>query len=157
MFYVVTYVLASLGAFGTILLLSRAGFESDEISDFAGLNKRNSWYAAIMMMMMFSMAGIPFFVGFFAKFSVLQAAVATDHLWFAIAAIFFSLVGAYYYLRVVKVMYFDPPASTVPITATADVKLLLSVNGLAVALIGIFPNALMVLCATSLSRSITIF
>ncbi|GHU26314.1 NADH-quinone oxidoreductase subunit N [Betaproteobacteria bacterium] len=157
MFYVVTYVLASLGAFGTILLLSRAGFESDEISDFAGLNKRNSWYAAIMMMMMFSMAGIPFFVGFFAKFSVLQAAVASDQMWFAIAAIFFSLVGAYYYLRVVKVMYFDPPASTVPITATADVKLLLSVNGLAVALIGIFPNALMVLCATSLSRSITIF
>jgi NADH-quinone oxidoreductase subunit N len=157
MFYVVTYVLASLGAFGTILLLSRAGFESDEISDFAGLNKRNSWYAAIMMMMMFSMAGIPFFVGFFAKFSVLQAAIATEHLWLAILAIFFSLVGAYYYLRVVKVMYFDPPASTVPINATTGVKLLLSANGLAIALIGIFPNALMILCATSLNSSITVF
>ena len=90
MFYVVTYVLTSLGAFGTILLLSRAGFESDEISDFAGLNKRNSWYAAIMMMMMLSMAGIPFFVGFIAKFSVLQAVVAAGHLWLALAAVFFG-------------------------------------------------------------------
>ncbi len=154
MFYVVTYVLTSLGAFGTILLLSRAGFESDEISDFAGLNKRNSWYAAIMMMMMFSMAGIPFFVGFFAKFSVLQAVVAAGHLWLALAAVFFSLVGAYYYLRVVKVMYFDAPANAVPIKASMDVKLLMSANGLAVALIGIFPNGLMMLCATSLTNSI---
>jgi len=155
MFYVVTYVLTSLGAFGTILLLSRAGFESDEISDFSGLNKRNSWYAAIMMMMMFSMAGIPFFVGFFAKFSVLQAVVAAGHLWLALAAVFFSLVGAYYYLRVVKVMYFDPPVSVVPIKASMDVKLLMSANGLAVALIGIFPNGLMMLCATSLTNSIS--
>jgi NADH-quinone oxidoreductase subunit N len=154
MFYVVTYVLASLGAFGTILLLSRAGFESDEISDFAGLNKRNSWYAAIMMMMMFSMAGIPFFVGFFAKLSVLQAAVAGGHLWLALVAVFFSLIGAFYYLRVVKVMYFDPPASAAPIEATMDVKLLLSVNGLAVALIGILPNSLMMLCTESLADSI---
>ena len=155
MFYVVTYVLTSLGAFGTILLLSRAGFESDEISDFAGLNKRNSWYAAIMMMMMLSMAGIPFFVGFIAKFSVLQAVVAAGHLWLALAAVFFSLVGAYYYLRVVKVMYFDSPTSAVPIKATMDVKLLMSANGLAVALIGIFPNGLMMLCATSLTNSIS--
>ena len=155
MFYVVTYVLTSLGAFGTILLLSRAGFEADEISDFAGLNKRNSWFAAIMMMMMFSMAGIPFFVGFFAKFSVLQAVVAAGHLWLALAAVFFSLIGAYYYLRVVKVMYFDQPvANPAPIKATMDVKLLLSANGLAVALIGIFPNGLMMLCATSLTGSI---
>jgi NADH-quinone oxidoreductase subunit N len=154
MFYVVTYVLASLGAFGTILLLSRAGFESDEISDFAGLNKRNSWYAAIMMMMMFSLAGIPFFVGFFAKLSVLQAVVAAGHLWLALVAVFFSLVGAYYYLRIVKVMYFDPPTSTAPIEAPMDAKVLMSANGLAVALIGIFPNGLMMLCATSLTGSI---
>jgi NADH-quinone oxidoreductase subunit N len=154
MFYVVTYVLASLGAFGTILLLSRAGLEADEISDFAGLNQRNSWYAAIMMTMMFSMAGIPFFVGFFAKFSVLQAAVAAGHLWLALVAVFFSLVGAYYYLRIVKLMYFDPPAREAPIEAPFDVKLLLSLNGLAVALIGIFPNGLMMLCAMSLKDSI---
>lgn len=155
MFYVVTYALTSLGAFGAILLLSRAGFESEEISDFAGLNKRNSWYAAIMMMMMFSMAGIPFFVGFFAKFSVLQAVVATGHLWLALTAVFFSLVGAFYYLRVVKVMYFDPPTSNVSIKAPLNVKLLLSANGLAVALIGIFPNSLMMLCAASLTNSIS--
>ena len=155
MFYVVTYVLSSLGAFGMILLLSRSGFEAQEISDFAGLNKRNSWYAAIMMMMMFSMAGIPFFVGFFAKFSVLQAVVAAGHLWLALAAVFFSLVGAYYYLRVVKVMYFDPPVDTVTIQAPTEVKLLMSVNGLAVALIGILPNGLMMLCATSLKNSIS--
>ncbi len=157
MFYVVTYVLSTLGAFGTILLLSRAGFEAEEISDFSGLNKRNSWYAAIMMMMMFSMAGIPFFVGFFAKFSVLQAVVAAGHLWLALAAVFFSLVGAYYYLRVVKVMYFDPPADNTPIKAPGEVKLLMSANGLAVALIGISPNALMILCVTSLNDSISFF
>jgi NADH-quinone oxidoreductase subunit N len=154
MFYVVTYVIASLAAFGTILLLSRQGFEADEISDFAGLNKRNSWYAGIMMMAMFSMAGIPFFVGFFAKFSVLVAVVTAGHLWLALVAIFFSLVGAYYYLRIVKVMYFDPPASSEPIEATPDVKLLLSVNGLAIALIGVFPNALMKLCTDSLAGSV---
>ena len=155
MFYLVTYVLAGLGAFGTVLLLSRSGFESEEISDFAGLNKRNSWYAAIMMMMMFSMAGIPFFVGFFAKFSVFQAALGAGHLWLVLLAVFFSLVGAYYYLRIVKVMYFDPPpAGAKPIAAKMDVKLLLSINGLAVALIGIFPNSLMKLCADSLVGSI---
>ena len=154
MFYVVTYALTSLGTFGTILLLARAGFESDEISDFAGLNKRNAWYAAIMMMMMFSMAGIPFFVGFFAKFSVLQAVVAGGHLWLALAAVFFSLVGAYYYLRVVKVMYFDPPSRSESIKSPLNVKLLLSVNGLAVAVLGIFPNGLLMLCAESLARSI---
>jgi NADH-quinone oxidoreductase subunit N len=154
MFYVVTYVIASLGAFGTILLLSREGFEADEISDFSGLNKRNSWYAAIMMMAMFSLAGIPFFVGFFAKFSVLLAAVNAGHLWLALVAIFFSLVGAYYYLRIVKVMYFDPPADAAPIETTPDVKLLLSVNGLAIALIGIFPNGLMKLCVDSLANSV---
>ena len=154
MFYVITYVLTSAGTFGMILLLARTGFESDEISDFAGLNKRNPWYAALMMMMMFSMAGIPFFVGFFAKFSVLQAVVAAGYLWLAIAAVFFSLVGAYYYLRVVKVMYFDPPANKSRIEAPMDIKILLSANGLAVALIGVFPQTLMSLCAFSLLRSL---
>ena len=154
MFYVITYVLSSAGAFGTILLLSRAGFEAEEIKDFAGLNRRSPWFAAVMMMMMFSMAGIPFFVGFFAKFSVLQAVVAAGYLWLAIAAVFFSLVGAYYYLRIVKVMYFDPPADMTPINATIDVKVLMSANGLAVALLGIFPQTLMSLCAFALLRSL---
>ena len=154
MFYVITYVLSSAGAFGIILLLSRAGFESEEITDFAGLNKRSPWFAAIMMIMMFSMAGIPFFVGFFAKFAVLQAVVAADYLWLSIVAVFFSLVGAYYYLRIVKLMYFDRPVDHTPIVAPMNVKVLLSANGLAVALLGIFPNSLMWICAFSLSRSL---
>ena len=154
MFYIVTYVLTSAGAFGMILLLSRAGFESEEISDFAGLNKRSPWFAAVMMMMMFSMAGIPFFVGFFAKFSVLQAVVAAGHVWLAIAAVFFSLVGAYYYLRVVKVMYFDQATDDTPIQTSLNVKLLMSTNGLAVALLGIFPQPLMSVCAFALMRSL---
>ena len=154
MFYVITYVLTSVGAFGMILLLARAGFESDEIKDFAGLNKRNPWFAAVMMMMMFSMAGIPFFVGFFAKFSVLVSVVAAGHLWLAIAAVLFSLVGAFYYLRVVKLMYFDLPESTMPIRAPMNVKALISANGMAVALLGLFPNYLMSLCTVSLLRSL---
>jgi len=154
MFYVITYVLTSAGTFGMILLLARAGFESEEIEDFKGLNKRSPWFAAVMMMMMFSMAGVPFFVGFFAKFSVLQAVVAAGYLWLAIAAVLFSLVGAFYYLRVVKVMYFDQPTDTSPIMAPIDMKILMSANGLAVALLGIFPQALMSLCAYALLRSL---
>ncbi len=154
MFYIITYVLTSAGTFGVILLLARAGFESEEISDFSGLNKRSPWFAAVMMMMMFSMAGIPFFVGFFAKFSVLQAVVAAGYLWLAIAAVMFSLVGAFYYLRVVKVMYFDQPTHSGAVSAPVDVKILLSANGLAVALLGIFPQHLMSLCAFSLLRSL---
>lgn len=154
MFYVVTYVLTSAGAFGVILLLSRAGFESDEIKDFAGLNKRSPWFAAVMMMMMFSMAGVPFFVGFFAKFSVLVALVAAGHPWLAVAAVFFSLIGAFYYLRVVKVMYFDQPSDASRLEASVGVKVLISANGAAVALLGIFPNALMTLCALSLMQSL---
>ncbi len=146
MFYIVTYVLTSAGTFGMILLLSRAGFESEEIRDFSGLNKRSPWFAAIMMMMMFSMAGIPFFVGFFAKFSVLQAVVIADQIWLAIVAVFFSLVGAYYYLRVVKVMYFDPPVDDAPINVPMDFKVLMSANGAAVALLGLFPQMLMWVC-----------
>jgi NADH-quinone oxidoreductase subunit N len=154
MFYVLTYVLTSAGTFGMILLLARAGFESDELDDFKGLNKRSPWFAAVMMMMMFSMAGVPFFVGFFAKLSVLQAVVAAGYLWLALAAVFFSLVGAFYYLRVVKIMYFDEPTVMTPISAPVDMKLLMSANGLAVALLGIFPQALMSLCAYSLLRSL---
>ena len=155
MFYVITYVLTSAGTFGMILLLARAGFESDEIDDFKGLNKRSPWFAGMMMMMMmFSMAGVPFFVGFFAKFSVLQAVVAAGYLWLAIVAIMFSLIGCFYYLRVVKIMYFDQPTNPMPIVAPLDVKILMSANGLAVALLGIFPQVLMSLCAFALLRSL---
>ncbi|WP_291995277.1 NADH-quinone oxidoreductase subunit NuoN [Candidatus Accumulibacter sp. ACC003] len=154
MFYVITYVLSSAGTFGMILLLARGGLESDELEDFKGLNKRSPWFAAVMMMMMFSMAGVPFFVGFFAKFSVLQAVVAAGYLWLAIVAVLFSLIGCFYYLRVVKIMYFDEPINTTPIHAPMDMKVLMSANGLAVALLGIFPQALMSLCAFALLRSL---
>ncbi|MDR2837466.1 MAG: NADH-quinone oxidoreductase subunit NuoN [Azonexus sp.] len=155
MFYVVSYVLMSLGTFGMILLMSRSGFEADTLDDFKGLNQRSPWFAAIMMMLMFSMAGIPFFIGFFAKFTVLMAVIAAGYIWFAIVAVLFSLIGAFYYLRVVKLMYFDAPQDETPIAADADMRLLISANGIAVALFGLFPQVIMTLCAFSLLRSLT--
>ncbi|MDD2663636.1 MAG: NADH-quinone oxidoreductase subunit NuoN [Dechloromonas sp.] len=154
MFYVIAYVLMSAGSFGMILLMSRAGFEAEELDDYKGLNKRSPWFAGIMMMLMFSMAGVPFFIGFFAKFSVLQAVVAAGYLWLAIVAVLFSLIGAFYYLRVVKLMYFDAPADETPIDAPMDMRVLISANGVAVALLGIFPQVIMSLCAYSLLRSL---
>jgi NADH-quinone oxidoreductase subunit N len=153
LYYVVAYVLMTLGGFGMILLLSRAGYEAEDLEDFKGLNKRSPWFAAMMMVLMLSMAGIPFFIGFFAKFSVLLAIVDVGKVWAAVVAVLFSLVGAYYYLRVVKLMYFDPPVDSAPIQATIDVRILLSANGLAVALFGLFPNAIMMLCTAALVRS----
>jgi NADH-quinone oxidoreductase subunit N len=154
MFYVIAYVLMSAGTFGMILLMSRAGFEAEEIDDFKGLNKRSPWFAGIMLMLMFSMAGVPFFIGFFAKFSVLQAVVAAGYMWLAIVAVLFSLIGTFYYLRVVKVMYFDAPADDTPLAAPMDMRILISANGLAVAFLGIFPQVIMSLCAYALLRSL---
>ena len=154
MFYVVAYVLMSLGTFGIILLMSRAGFEAEEIEDYRGLNKRSPWFAGVMLMLMFSMAGVPFFVGFFAKFSVLQAVVAAGYMWLAIVAVLFSLIGAFYYLRVVKVMYFDNPVDETPLEACGSMKALVSINGIAVALFGLMPQTLMSLCAYALLRSL---
>ena len=153
MFYVIAYVMMTTGAFGMILLMSRAGFEADNIDDFKGLNKRSPWFAGVMLMLMFSMAGIPFFVGFFAKFSVLQSVVAAGYMWLAIVAVLFSLIGAFYYLRVVKVMYFDAPSEESPLLAGMDMRVLVSLNGLAVALFGVFPDYLMFLCNTVLAMS----
>jgi NADH-quinone oxidoreductase subunit N len=154
MFYTVAYVLMSLASFGMVLLLARSGFEAEDLDDFKGLNKRSPWFAAMMMIVMFSMAGIPFFVGFFAKFSVLQAVVAAGYVWLAVYAVFFSLIGAFYYLRVVKLMYFDPPQDSTPLTATIDTRVLMSANGLGIAVLGIMPQALMSLCAFALLRSL---
>ena len=154
MFYVVAYVLTTAAAFGMILLMARAGFEADNLDDYKGLNRRSPWFAGIMLMVMFSMAGIPFFVGFFAKFSVLQAVVAAGYMWLAIVAVLFSLIGAFYYLRVVKLMYFDAPADDSPLQATTDMRILISANGLAVALLGLFPQVIMSLCAYALLRSL---
>lgn len=154
MFYVIAYVLMSTASFGVILLMSRAGFEAENLDDFKGLNKRSPWFAGIMLMVMFSMAGVPFFIGFFAKFSVLQAVVAAGYYWLAIVAVLFSLIGAFYYLRVVKLMYFDAPVDEAPISAGMDMRILISVNGLAVAALGIFPQIIMSLCAYALLRSL---
>jgi NADH-quinone oxidoreductase subunit N len=153
MYYVIAYVMMSLGSFGMILLLSRAGYEAESLEDFKGLNRRSPWFAAVMMVLMFSMAGIPFFIGFFAKFSVLIAAVNAGYLAVAVIAVMFSLVGAFYYLRVVKLMYFDPPVDAAPISAPVDLRVLLSANGLAVVLLGAFPGILIDLCAKTLARS----
>jgi NADH-quinone oxidoreductase subunit N len=120
LYYTVAYVLMSLGAFGMVLLLSRAGYEAENLEDFKGLNKRSPWFAAMMLIIMFSMAGIPFFIGFFAKFAVLLAAVKAGYTAVAVIAVMFSLIGAFYYLRVVKLMYFDAPVDSAPITAGLD-------------------------------------
>jgi NADH-quinone oxidoreductase subunit N len=154
MFYSISYVLMTLGAFGMILLLSRAGFEAENLDDFKGLSQRSPWFALMMGILMFSLAGVPFFVGFWAKFSVLLAVVDTGQIWLAVVAVFFSLIGAFYYLRVVKLMWFDAPVNPVPIEASFDMRLLLSVNGLAVALLGAFPQAIMTLCTFTLLRSL---
>jgi NADH-quinone oxidoreductase subunit N len=155
MFYVVTYVLTTLASFGVILLLSREGFESEEISDFAGLNQRSPLYAAVMALSLFSLAGIPPMVGFFAKLSVLEAQIATGStlsLVLAVFAVLMSLVGAFYYLRLVKVMYFDPPTTTTPVQAPADVRVVLCVNGALVLLLGMAPGGLMAVCVQSVRQ-----
>jgi len=154
MFYAVTYVLMSLGAFGMILLLSREGFEADNLNDFKGLSQRSPWLAFMMLLLMFSMAGVPPTVGFYAKFSVLNAAVQTGHLPLVVMAVLFSLVGAFYYLRVVKLMYFDAPESHEKLYIQPDSSLLISINGLAVLLLGILPNTLMSVCAVSVQQSL---
>jgi NADH-quinone oxidoreductase subunit N len=146
MFYIITYALMAAGAFGMIILLSRAGFEADEISDFKGLNQRNSWFAFMMLILMFSMAGVPPTVGFYAKLSVLQAVVQVDMIWLAAVAVFFSVIGAFYYIRMVKVMYFDDPEDEAPLASNFDLRFGLSANGLAILLLGLFPGSLMALC-----------
>jgi NADH-quinone oxidoreductase subunit N len=153
MFYVVVYVLMALGAFGVVLLLSRAGFEADNLSDFKGLNQRSPWYAFVTLMAMFSLAGIPPTVGFYAKLAVLQSVLAAGHVWLAVLAVIFSLIGAFYYLRVVKLMYFDTPEDASPIEPAADMSVLLSANGLAVLALGIVPQPLMALCLYAVEQS----
>jgi NADH-quinone oxidoreductase subunit N len=146
MFYVVVYALMSLGGFGMIILLSRAGFEADNLDDFKGLNERSPWMAAMMMILMFSMAGVPPTVGFYAKLSVLQSIVQVDMVWLAVYAVIFSVIGAFYYLRIVKLMYFEKPEDTARIEAGMDMRIVLSANSLGMLLLGIFPASLMQWC-----------
>jgi NADH-quinone oxidoreductase subunit N len=154
MFYTVIYVLMTLGTFGMILLLSRVGFEADKLDDFKGLNQRSPWFAFMMLLLMFSMAGIPPTVGFYAKLSVLNAVMQSGHVWLAVMAVLFSLIGAFYYLRIVKLMYFDAPESHEPIVLGQDTVLLISLNGLAMLLLGLLPGTLMSVCAVSVQQSL---
>ncbi|MEG0445905.1 MULTISPECIES: NADH-quinone oxidoreductase subunit NuoN [unclassified Comamonas] len=157
MFYIVTYVLTALAAFGVVLLLAREGFESEEISDLAGLNQRSPLYAGVMAICLFSMAGIPPLVGFYAKLSVLQALISsgsTLHIGLAVFAVIMSLIGAFYYLRVVKVMYFDAPITATSVSAPLDVRVVLTINGALVLLLGILPGGLMALCADAIVRAL---
>jgi NADH-quinone oxidoreductase subunit N len=159
MFYVVSYVLTTLGTFGLIMFLSRQGFESEDIADLAGLAQRSPWLAGVMAVFMFSLAGVPPLVGFYAKLAVLQALVSTNvagYIWLAVIAVVLSLVGAYYYLRVVKVMYFDEPVGTpAAIERSPGISLLLALNGAAVLGFGLLPGGLMNLCRDAIVKAMS--
>ncbi|MES9936817.1 MAG: NADH-quinone oxidoreductase subunit NuoN [Sedimenticola sp.] len=151
MFYSIVYALMAVGGFGIVMLLSRRGFEAEQLEDYKGLNERSPWFAGMMLLLMFSMAGVPPTVGFFAKMFVLEAVVSVDMTWLALVGVFFSIIGAFYYLRIVKLMYFDKPVDDTPLTASLDTRLALSVNGLAMLILGMFPAGLLSVCAAAFS------
>jgi NADH-quinone oxidoreductase subunit N len=151
MFYTITYAMMSLGGFGVIMLMARQGFEADNITDLAGLNQRSPWFAFIMMILMLSMAGVPPTVGFWAKLAVLTAVVDVDLVWMAVIAVFFSIIGIFYYLRIIKIMYFDEAVETQPLVCGRDMQIALSTNGLAILALGLYPAALMSLCVAVFS------
>jgi len=153
LFYTVAYVLTTLASFGMVLLLSRTGFEADQLDDFKGLNQRSPWWAFMMLLVMFSLAGIPPTVGFYAKFAVLEAAVNQGFVWLAVIAVLTSVVGAFYYLRIVKLMYFDDPVDAEAIDAPGDARALLSANGLVLLVLGVLPQYLMGLCTLAVTQS----
>ncbi len=155
LFYIASYVVMTLAGFGIILLLSRKGFEAQNLSDLKGLNQRSPWIAFLMLIVMFSMAGIPPTLGFYAKFAVLQAALQAGFLWVVVFAVLMAVIGAFYYLRVIKLMYFDEPEDNSPITAPFDMRVILSMNALALLAIGIMPQGLMTICFYAISRSLS--
>ncbi|NNE36801.1 MAG: NADH-quinone oxidoreductase subunit NuoN [Gammaproteobacteria bacterium] len=151
MFYIIVYALMSMGSFGMIILLGKKGFEADRLEDFKGLAKRSPWYAFIMLILMFSMAGIPPLIGFWAKWFVIKEVVAMGFVWLAAVAVVFSVVGAFYYLRIVKLIYFDEPEQMAAIKASRAIRLVLSMNGMTVLILGFVPGALMALCISAIS------
>ena len=153
MFYTITYAITSSVAFGVLLLLNRKDAEAENIADLSGLNDTNPWHAAMLAIAMFSMAGVPPTVGFYAKLSVLQSVVQIDLIWLAVFAVLFSVIGLFYYLRIIKVMYFDKPRQdqVITIKQAIDVKILLSANGLTLLGLGIFPSTLMGYCILAFS------
>ena len=155
LFYIASYVLMTLAGFGMILLLSRKGFEADQLDDLKGLNQRSPWHAFLMLIVMFSMAGVPPTLGFYAKFTVLQAALQAGYLWLVVFAVLMAVIGAFYYLRVIKLMYFDEPTDSSPIAAPIDMRIVLGVNALALLALGLMPQSLMEFCAYAVTKSLS--
>jgi NADH-quinone oxidoreductase subunit N len=154
LYYISAYVLMTLAGFGMILLLSRKGFEAENLDDLKGLNQRSPWLAFMMLITMFSMAGVPPTIGFYAKFTVLQAAWQAGFTYAVVFAVLMAAVGAFYYLRIVKLMYFDAPQDTAPIIAPLDMRVVLSINSAAILLLGLLPQGLMNICAYAMARSL---
>ena len=151
MFYAIVYTLMAVGAFGVVIVLSRNGFEAENIDDFKGLNDRHPWLAFLMMVIMMSMAGVPFLAGFYAKWMVLQAAIQVGLVWLAVLGVVFSVIGAFYYLRVVKCVYFDRPESnTEPLQLSLDTEITISANGLLLVVLGLYPAVLIAWCESAL-------
>lgn len=154
MYSSITYVLTTLGSFGLIMMLARSGFEAEQIADFKGLGRRSPWFAIVMTVLMFSLAGVPPMMGFMAKWAVLQAVANTGMIWLAVVAVMFSLIGAFYYLRVVKTMWFDEAADTSPIATPADMRVALSINGIAILVLGVVPGALLGTCLQAIRATL---
>lgn len=154
MFYISAYVLMALSGFGMILLLSRKGFEAENLDDLKGLNQRSPWVALLMMITMFSMAGVPPTLGFYAKFAVLQAALQAGFVWVVVFAVLMAAIGAFYYLRVIKLMYFDAPQDSSAISAPLDMRIILSLNALALLVIGLMPQGLLTVCVEAIVSSL---
>jgi NADH-quinone oxidoreductase subunit N len=155
LFYTITYALTAAGGFAILILLSRQGLDAETLDDLKGLNERSPWYAFIMLLILFSMAGIPPMVGFYAKLSVIQAMIQTGYLWPSVFIVVMSVIGAFYYLRAIKMMYFDKPEIESPIsTNEVDFKVVLSANGLFMLLLGLFPSTLMGICTAALVASL---
>jgi len=152
MFYIISYALMSMGTFGMIILLGRYEFEAKNLEDFKGLSGRSPWFAFIMMCLMFSMAGVPPFLGFWSKWFVLKELVASGYFALAAVSVVFSIIGAYYYLRIVKLMYFDKPDKMTAIKATKQMRAVLTANGLLILVLGLLPNSLMQICLTALAH-----
>lgn len=150
MFYAIVYAIMGLGGFGMVILMSRAGFEADSLEDYKGLNQRSPWFALMMLFIMFSMAGVPPFIGFWAKLAVLQAVVEANLMWLAAVAVIFSVIGAFYYLRVIKLMYFDTADEQTTLRPGADLAAVLSVNAIAILALGAFPDELLAVCRQAL-------
>ena len=149
MFYAIAYAIMSAGGFGLVIYMSSRGVDADSLDDFRGLNRRNPWFTFLTLIFMLSMAGVPPFLGFWAKLAVLQALVDADGTYIAVIAVLFAVIGLFYYLRVVRLAYFDAPDSEEPVTAPSQLKVMLSTNAQVVLGLGIYPSALLALCVAA--------